>query len=120
MNRIAAVFGTSPVLLPVVHPIGREEALASVRIAHELGVKGVFLIDQGMPARDVLALVREVRARYPSLWVGVNLLSRRPAHALADVTEACGAIDGLWSDNANVDERGAHAAANAFVTARQR
>ena len=48
MNRITAVFGASPVLLPVVHPIGREEALASVRIGHDLGVKGVFLIDQGM------------------------------------------------------------------------
>lgn len=120
MNRIDKVFGKSPVLLPVIHPISRDVALESIRVAHACGVPGVFLIDQGMPARDVLALVREVRARYPSLWIGVNLLSRRPAHALADVTEACGAIDGLWSDNADVDERGAHAVAKAFVTARQR
>lgn len=119
MNRIAAVFGTSPVLLPVVHPISREAALASIRLAHDIGVRGVFLIDQGMIERDVLALVREVRDHYPSLWIGVNLLSRAPAEALVASLDVCGAIDGIWSDNAGVDERDVHAQARAFVAARQ-
>ena len=119
MNRIAEVFGSSPVLLPVVHPIGRDEALTAIRIAHDLGVPGVFLIDQGMHEREVLQLVREVRDLYPTLWIGMNLLSRAPADALITVLDACGFIDGIWSDNAGIDERGSeHPRAEAFVTAR--
>lgn len=105
MNRISDVFGSKHVLLPVVHPIGRHEALDAVRVAHGLGVKGVFLVDQGMHERGVVKLVRELRDRYPTLWIGVNLLSRSPAEALEIVLDACGALDGLWSDNAGVDER---------------
>lgn len=120
MNRIAAVFGTSPVLLPVIHPISREEALAAVHIAQGLGIRGVFLIDQGMIERDVLALVREVREQYPSLWIGVNLLSREPAEALVVALGAGVTVDGLWSDNAGIDERHVRARAESFITVRQR
>ena len=120
MNRIAEVFGAPSVLLPVVHPIGREEALAAIHIAHGLGVPGVFLIDQGMHERAVLTLVREVRDLYPTLWIGLNLLSRAPADALALALDACGVIDGIWSDNAGIDARGSeHPRAEAFVAARR-
>ena len=104
MNRIAEVFGVRHVLLPVVHPVGRSEALESVRVAHAAGVKGVFLIDQGMTALEVLQLVVEVRSAYPDLWVGVNLLSRGPAQALAESLDSCeGRMDGIGSDNAEAD-----------------
>ncbi len=121
MNRIADVFGIPSVLLPVVHPVGREEALAAVRVAHDLGVRGVFLIDQGMHERDVLQLVCEVRDRHPALWIGLNLLSRTPADALEIALDACTVIDGIWSDNAGIDERrdGVQPHAEAFVTARR-
>ena len=119
MNRIAEVFGTSPVLLPVVHPIGHDEALTAIRVAYDLGVKGVFLINQG---NDVLQLVREVRDRYPTLWIGVNLLHRPPARALVFALDVCGTIDGIWADNAGINERQADGApqhlAEAFVAAR--
>ena len=105
MNRITEVFGRSPVLLAVVHPLGRSEALAGIAAAQRGGADGVFLIDQGMDEAAVLALVMEARARSPELWIGVNLLSRRPADALARALDACdGRIDGIWSDNAGVDE----------------
>ena len=113
MNRISEAFGARHVLLPVVHPVGRSEAFESVRVAHAAGVKGIFLIDQGMTAPEVLQLVLEVRAMHPELWVGVNLLSRRPAEALAAALDACeGRIDGIWSDNAESD-------AAAFVETRR-
>lgn len=48
MNRIEQTFGRSRVLLPVIHPIGRTEALASVELAVAAGVAGIFLINQGM------------------------------------------------------------------------
>lgn len=120
MNRIEEVFGTSPVLLPVVHPVGRREALDAVRVARDLGVRGVFLIDQVMQERDILALVREVRAHHPALWIGVNLLSRTPAEALATALNACGTIDGIWTDNAGINEGGtSHPEATAFVEVRR-
>lgn len=121
MNRIADVFGTSPVLLPVVHPIGREEAFASLDIVHDLGVRGVFLIDQGMTEREVLRLMQDARARYPALWIGLNLLSRTPSKALSIALETCGVVDGIWSDNAGIDERqvgGTSHSAEAFAFVR--
>lgn len=107
MNRIIEVFGRSPVLLPVIHPVGRAEALESVRVVANAGAPGVFLIDQGMGETDVLVLVREVRERHPELWIGLNLLGRRPAEALETALDACdGRIDGIWSDDAGIDEDG--------------
>jgi predicted TIM-barrel enzyme len=106
VSRIAEVFGITPVVLPVVHPINRDEALRSVGVVARAGAKGLFLIDQGLGEREVLTLIVEVRAMYPALWIGVNLLSRSPAEALTVALDACGGkIDGIWSDNAGIDER---------------
>lgn len=119
-NRIEEVFGACPVLLPVVHPVGRREALEAVHVACSLGLKGVFLIDQIMHEDDVLALVREIRDLHHGLWVGVNLLSRSPAEALVTALGGCGTIDGIWSDNAGIDEhRAEQSDAEVFVTARR-
>ncbi len=121
-NRIEEVFGTRRVLLPVVHPVGQREALASVRVAVEAGCKGVFLIDQGMTADQVLALVMVVRREHPALWVGLNLLGRSPAEVLRLGLDACaGRLDGIWSDNAGIDGDGAApaGAAVAFRDARR-
>ncbi len=121
MNRIEQVFWRAPVVLPVVHPVSREEALRSIAVVQRAGAKGLFLIDQGLDERGVLELVLEVRELYPSLWVGLNLLSRRPAQALAVALDACsGRIDGIWSDNAGIDERAnAQPRADEFVAARR-
>lgn len=104
MNRIEAVFGVPRVLLPVVHPVTREDALRSIEVVVAAGCRGIFLIDQGMTEAELLPFVREVQQRYPALWIGVNLLGRRPPDALATAATACGRIDGIWSDNASIDE----------------
>lgn len=115
MNRIGDVFGCPRVLLPVVHPVGRREALSSVETAATAGVRGIFLIDQGMNEHDLLELVRAVRASFPALWIGVNLLSRAPS----EILELAPTIDGIWSDNAAIDERGeTQTSADEFVAAR--
>ena len=123
MNRIAEVFGTAHVLLPVVHPVSREKALASVRVAHDLGIKGVFLIDQGMSERDVLQLVREMRSLYPSLWIGLNLLSRSPTKVLTTTHNRDLCVAGIWSDWAGIEEDrvagSSHPQAEAFMNARR-
>ena len=106
MNRIAEVFKRPRVLLPVVHPVTRDHALAAVDVAVAADADGVFLIDQGLDERAVVALIAEVYRRHPALWIGVNLLSRSPGDALAFALAEAGHIDGISSDNARVDERG--------------
>ncbi len=121
MNRIEEMFGVSRVLLPVIHPVARDMAMESVRVASGAGVKGVFVINQGMGTEEVLRLVMEVRDRLPGLWVGVNLLGLATADTLArGLTGCAGRLDGIWSDNAHVDEDAAEQpAARAFVDARR-
>ena len=104
-NRIADVFGKRRVFLPVIHPVDREGALVAVEVAVGAGADGIFTINQGLDEGGVVDLINEIYRRYPSLWVGVNLLSRSPADALAYALTGCGRIDGIWSDNAGVDER---------------
>lgn len=122
LNRIRQTFGASRVLLPVVHPVSWDQALASTQIAVDAGVKGIFLINQGLDVEDVLRLVLEVRRRHPTLWVGLNLLGYSPAQALETALDACeGRIDGIWSDNASVEEDAAEQPrAQAFLDARAR
>ncbi|MBK7536267.1 MAG: hypothetical protein IPI49_13030 [Myxococcales bacterium] len=121
-NRLLEVFGRPRVFLPVIHPIGWEPALAAVRCVAEAGVPGVFLINQGLSAEDVLRLVMAVRERHPALWVGVNLLGYSPVQALEAALAACdGRLDGLWTDNAGINEAAPEqAAGRLFVAARQR
>lgn len=120
MSRLADVFGPGPVLLPVVHPATRETALDSIAVATTAGCKGIFLIDQGMTVPEVLQLVLDVRALYPTLWIGVNLLSRRPPAGLAEALDTLGTLDGLWSDNVGVElRRDEQPEANAFVAVRR-
>jgi hypothetical protein len=120
MNRIEEVFGTRRVFLPVIHPISPDEAMRSVRVAWNAGVRGLFLIDQGMSAGEVLDLVLDIRRRLPALWVGINLLGVPPAEVLRRGLGACGGrIDGIWTDNAAIDEDApSQPAAQEFLDAR--
>jgi uncharacterized protein len=120
MNRIREIFGVDHVVLPVVHPVGRAEALSSVEVAVRCGARGIFTINQGMNEPEVLQLITEIKRLHPQLWVGVNLLSRGPAQALTAALDGCGAIDGIWADNAYVDERSAEQpGAEGFVVTRK-
>jgi predicted TIM-barrel enzyme len=120
-TRIREVFGVDRVLLPVIHTVTRGEVLESIRVAHAAGCHGVFLIDQEMSPPAVLALVCEARAAHPDLWIGVNLLSRRPPQGLTEALDACrGRVDGLWSDNVGIDEHASEQPiADKFVAARR-
>lgn len=77
-NALQRVFRRSRVFLPVIHPVSRETALASIRTAVQSGADGVFQIDQGMSPNQVLEFIPEVRRLYRSLWIGVNLLGKVP------------------------------------------
>ena len=117
--RLVDVFGSSKVLLPVIHPISERAARENARLAHEAGCPGVFLINQGTDEAGVFSLVREIRRDFPSLWVGVNILGELPADVLARGLAACdGRLDGIWSDNAGVGAAPKAPLAAAFWSAR--
>ena len=101
--RLRSAFGTARVLLPVIHPVSHAAAMANARLVVEAGGRGVFVINQGMKTDEVLKLVLDLRAEFPALWVGINLLGMTPAQALICAIEGCkGQVDGLWVDNADV------------------
>ncbi len=115
-NRIRQTFGTSRVLLPVIHPIDRDTALRSVETAIVSGAHGVFLINQGMDEDGVLELARVVAARFPDLWMGVNLLGRDPVDTIPLLA---GRVRGVWSDDAGMYEgSGSPSSLERFVRAR--
>lgn len=97
-----------PVVLPVIHVLDSAQALRNVAIAVGEGAPGVFLInhDFGIPRFD--PIIRDVRARYPGLWLGVNFLAvtgREAFPILADLAAEGCVVDGYWADDARIDER---------------
>lgn len=97
------VFRRTRVFLPVIHPITRETALGSIQTAVESGADGIFVINQGMSTSQVLDFIPEVHLRYESLWIGVNLLSTEPEEVVGLIADL--PVGGIWSDNADIDER---------------
>ena len=80
--------------LPVVHPVTYQAALDAVALCVSAGVKGLFLINQGINTSKTVDLFGEVRNKYPNLWIGINLLGKTPRFA-----EMQG-LNGIWADNA--------------------
>jgi predicted TIM-barrel enzyme len=90
-----------PVFFPVIHPVNTKAALRSVGVAVGVGADGVFLIDQGMSAEGVLALAVKLRAQYPTLPVGINLLSSPAAITVRRLASVGAQM--LWSDDAGLE-----------------
>ena len=64
-----------PAVLPVVHVLDNTQAERNVRLAIECGAAGVFLINHDFGVELFLPIVRHVRERFPSLWMGLNFLA---------------------------------------------
>ena len=95
-------------MLPVVHAQDRTQVVRNAQIAVREGAHGVFLINHDFALEELLPLVREVRDRYPSLWLGVNFLGvtgERAFPVLGDLERAGCPVDAYWADDARIDER---------------
>lgn len=113
------VFRRARVFLPVIHPVSKETALGSIQTAIASGADGVFLINQGMSAAQVLEFIPEVQRRHEHLWIGVNLLGTAPEEVIDLIADL--PVGGIWSDNANIDELSdVQPAGERFRQARQR
>lgn len=118
-NVLQGVFGRSRVFLPVIHPVTKDTALKSIETAVRSGADGIFLINQGMSASQVLDFITEVRRLHETLWIGVNLLGSEPEEVIELVADL--PVGGIWSDNADIDEKSdAQPAGERFRQARRR
>jgi len=74
----------------------------------EAGAAGCFLINHDFDVEQFLPIIRDVRERFPSLWMGVNFLAvtGREAFPVLGRLEAEGClVDAYWADDARIDER---------------
>jgi len=84
------------VFLPVIHPVSFKAARDSVDIAVASKADGIFLINQGLSTSETLKLSQEVIAKYPNLWVGLNILGYAPSDVLNIIPSG---IKGIWADS---------------------
>ena len=66
--------GAAPAVFPVIHVQNFEQAKRNVTVAHREGAQGVFLINHDFFAAKLLPIIKQIRAAFPYLWLGVNFL----------------------------------------------
>lgn len=100
---------TGPVVLPVIHVLDTPRTLRNVREVINAGAAGCFLINHDFEPERFLPIIADVRAAYPSLWMGVNFLAVTGQHAfpiLGELARTGVSVDGYWADDARIDEHG--------------
>ena len=90
-------------ILPVIHCESTEQTLRNTRIALEGGCDGVFLINHRVSAKTLLQILDAAKEAFPDAWIGANFLGLPVVDVLR--TLPLEGIDGIWTDNACVDER---------------
>ena len=112
-----------PAVLAVIHALDRGQVVRNAQIAAREGAHGVFLINHDFALEGLLPLIREVRERFPSLWLGVNFLGVTGARAfpvLGDLEGSGCVVDAYWADDARIDEHaGVQREAEAIAEARR-
>jgi predicted TIM-barrel enzyme len=117
MSRFRDVFASRHVILPIIHVVAEEQALRNVLCARDARTDGCFLIGHGRVSDDhLLAIHQKIVEAVPGWWVGVNCLSLGVEEMFARVN---GRADGVWVDDALIDETGADQAAAKRVLAAQ-
>lgn len=101
-NTIQQTFNRSRVFLPVIHPVSETVALRSIQTAVDAEADGIWLINQGMLAPEVLAFIPKVNRLFPKLWIGVNLLGTPPDKMIGCIKDL--PVGGIWSDYAGINE----------------
>jgi uncharacterized protein len=99
---------SGPAVTPVVHVVDDEQITRNLEIIIGEGAQGVFLINHDFGVDEFLPLIRNVRDRFPNLWIGLNFLAVTGLKAFPILgqlqSEGC-PIDAYWADDARIDER---------------
>jgi predicted TIM-barrel enzyme len=110
-----------PVVLPVIHVLDATQTCLNIRILIGEGASGCFLINHDFDQDQFLPIIREVRAAFPSLWMGVNFLAvtgRTAFPVLGDLAREGCMIDAYWADDARIDELGQNVEAEEIAKVR--
>tara|TARA_B100001123_G_scaffold439943_1_gene577849 strand:+ start:5381 stop:6223 length:843 start_codon:yes stop_codon:yes gene_type:complete len=103
------VFKTNhPVVTPVIHVLNVMQAARNIELAGTAGAAGVFLINHDFDVDTFLPMIKEVRTRFPEIWMGVNFLAVTGKLAfpiLAKLEDGGCRIDAYWADDARILER---------------
>lgn len=99
MNKLER-FKNKKVFLPVIHPAyGEKGIFDALEVTMKAEADGVFVINQGMSLYPLLRASEKIKALYPNLWLGANLLNLSPVETL----EYAHLYDGIWVDDCGVD-----------------
>ena len=104
-----------PVVLPVIHVLDTPRTLRNIREVVSAGAAGCFLINHDFEPDRFLPIIRDVRAAFPSLWMGVNFLAvtgRDAFPMLGALAQEGVAVDAYWADDARIDEHGVNTEAH--------
>lgn len=91
-------------VLPVIHHLDNETALAEAKLAYESGADGVFLISHIGTNSLLPELGKKIKSQYPGFKVGLNLLGEPIMHAAHIVKE--NNLDMVWGDSCGVSSLG--------------
>lgn len=106
----------NPKILPVIHYIDSNTALAEADKAFACGADGVFLISHHGNDMDLLEVGSSIRMKHPNLPIGINFLS-------SDVAEAANLVSDFgfpmfWTDSAGVNSEGVNSVARLIESCR--
>ena len=77
--------GAAPAVFPVIHVQTFEQAKRNVIVAQRQGAQGLFLINHDFPPGVLIPIIKQVRAAFPYLWLGVNFLGVTGRYCLRSV-----------------------------------
>lgn len=108
MANFKEVFQHKRVVLPVVHVQNTEQALNNLRIAHEEGCDGAFLINMQNPLtldrmshEELLKIHHLAKKEFATWWLGINYLDLPTVKIFENADSS---VSGLWADNAQIYE----------------
>lgn len=101
-SKASYVFKNKHVILPVIHVESNNQALRNIEVARSCGSDGVFLINHGMSPEALLRIYNDSVREFPDEWIGLNLLGVGPSEVFRMVPDTA---DGVWVDDAGIDER---------------
>ena len=110
-----------PVVLPVIHVLDAAQTDRNIRVLIDQGAAGCFLINHDFSVAEFLPILRQVRARWPALWMGVNFLAvtgRDAFPVLGDLAREGCVLDAYWADDARIDETGENTEADEIASVR--
>lgn len=106
-------FINTKVFLPVIHVTdNKTNVFNNIEICIEAKADGIFLISHGyLNYKELIHLGKEIKNKYPSLWIGYNFLDIKNTEVFPKIAEYDCEIEGIWIDDSKQGILGAESEA---------